>query len=421
MPPLDPSPSVAAEKPMPIATLIPLLISAGILLAGNGVLGTLIAVRGTIEGFSPVLIGFTASAYFGGYVIGCLIGPNLVRRAGHIRVFAALAALAAVATLGMVMIIDPWVWLVARAATGLCFAGLSMVVESWLNEKAASGYRGRILSLYRLVDLTTVTGAQFLLPLVGAGGFEIFVLVGMLFCLALVPVSLSRQPSPSPPKGTGFDPFLVWRVSPVAAMGCLSIGLTNAAYRTLGPVYADAVDLNVEQVAIFMAAGIVGGAVAQFPLGYLSDRVGRRMVLVGCTIAAAGSGIVLTLAGSDAQLIYMGSFLFGAFALPLYSLSVAHANDHAPEGRFVELSAALILTFSLGGIFGPLIASWVVERFGGPAFFTYTSIVHVALLLFILYRITRRAAVSKDQRKPFVALLRTSPAIFNLTRDRDGD
>lgn len=401
---------------MNIGVLIPLLLSAGILLAGNGLLGTLIAVRGTLEGFGPTIIGFTASAYFVGYILGCLVGPRLVRRAGHIRTFAGLAAVAAIAVLTMILIVDVWVWMGARLITGLCFASLSMVVESWLNERAGSAYRGRVLSLYRVVDLTAVTGSQFLLPLVGAGGFEIFVLTGMLFCLAIVPVSLSRQTAPSAPQAPGFDPLLVWRVSPVAAMGCFAIGLTNAAYRTVGPVYAQTVNLSVDQVALFMAAGIVGGTIAQYPLGWLSDRVGRRAVLIGCTVGSAIAGAVLTLAGETVNAVYAGSFLFGAFALPLYSLSVAHANDFAPKGRFVELSAALILTFSVGAVIGPLLASATMNVFGGPAFFTYTSIVHLAFLAFILYRRTKRPEVTADRRTRFVVLLRTSPAIFGLAR-----
>ncbi len=401
--------------------LIPLLVSAGILLAGNGLQVTLVAVRANIEGFPITLIGLLGTVYYIGTITGCLFTAGLIKRSGHIRVFAALAALAAVCTLSLVLAVDIWVWAAARMLTGFCFSGLSMVIESWLNAKAANTDRGRVFSLYRLVDLTAVTGAQFLLPAFGAGGFTVFGLVAILFCLALIPVSLSSQTSPTPPDNARLRFRYVWAISPVGCIGCLTIGFTNGAFRTLGPIFAQNMGLAVEQVALFVSAGIFGGAVAQYPFGWLSDRHDRRLVLIVATAGAALAGLFLTLfAAQDPNWIFAGAFLFGLFAIPLYSLSIAHANDHAKPEDYVELSGGLILFFGMGAAIGPFIASTVIDLFGGPALFIYTTVMHLLFLVFVIYRMTRRAAVAGNLKTRYVSLLRTSPAIFRLSRKEAG-
>lgn len=400
--------------------VFPLLLSAGILLGANGLIGTLVAVRASIEGFPDASIGLMGTAYFLGFFGGCLLTARLIVRAGHIRVFAAFCALAAIAALGFVLAIDVAAWILLRCVLGFCFSGLSMVVESWLNERAARTDRARVLSLYRIVDLGAVTGGQFLLPLIGADGFEIFAVAAILFAGALIPISLSRTTSPKPPANTRLRPSWVWRLSPVAVAGCVTLGLTNGAFRAIGPVYAGAMGLGVDQVALFMSLGIAGGALLQYPLGWLSDRTDRRMILLLATGGAAASSLVLALLGNGSPAaIFAGGFLFGSFALPLYSLSAAHANDHAGEGEFIELAAGLTLFYALGASIGPLASSLIIERFGAPSFFVYTASLHSLFILFVLYRMTRRAAVPAALRSRFVALLRTSPAIFRLSRPND--
>lgn len=397
--------------------ILPLLISAGILLGANGLIGTLIAVRASIEGFPDASIGLMGTAYFVGFFGGCITTAKLIVRAGHIRVFAALCALAAIGSLGFILVIDVYAWIAIRCLTGFCFSGLSMVVESWLNEKADSGDRGRILSLYRIVDLGAVTGGQFLMPLIGVGGFQIFAVAAILFTAALIPISLSRTTSPAPPSTTKLRPSWVWQLSPVAAAGCITLGLTNGAFRTVGPVYAQIMGLSVDQVALFMSLSIAAGAILQYPLGWLSDRTDRRIALLLATGAAAASSLSLAFSGNGSvNAILMGGFLFGGFALPLYSLSAAHANDHAKGGEFMELAAGLTLFYAVGASIGPLVSALIIDRFGAPAFFLYTSSLHGTFILFVLYRMTRRASVPVALRSRFVALLRTSPAIFRLSR-----
>ena len=407
----------SARPGMSLRILAPLLLAAGILLAGNGLQGTLIAVRGAAEGISTSMIGLMGTSYYLGFIGGCIMVPRMLRAVGHIRTFSALAAIAASCTLLLVMVIDDWVWLVLRMVLGFCFSGLFTTIESWINAGVSNADRGRVLSLYRLIDLAAVTGAQFLLPLFGVAGFMLFGLMAMMTAMSLVPVSLADRSNPAPPVSFKFDLRPLWQLSPVACIGCISIGLTNSSFRLVGPLYAQSIGLSITSVATFMSAGIVGGAVLQYPLGMLSDRLDRRIALLIATVGACFAGLYLSwFAGDSATLNYVGIFCFGAFALPLYSLSAAHANDHAREGDFVMVAAGLTFFFSIGAMIGPAVSAVLIKIAGPQSLFSYTSAVHFMLLLYTLWRMRARAAVPVETRKRFVALLRTSMVFARLAR-----
>ena len=399
-----------------LGPLLPLLIAAGILLAGNGLLGTLVTLRGVEEGFDAALIGLMGTAYFGGFLISCYISPRLLHAVGHIRVFAALAAIASAASLTMVLWIDAYGWVVLRFVLGFCFSGLFMAIESWLNEATANHNRGRILSLYRVIDLAVVTGSQFLLPLFGVGSFAVFAVAAIMITLSLVPVSLGDRSNPHPPEQVKFDLKTIWQISPLASLGCITIGLTNSAFRTIGPLFADDAGLNTADVAVFMSAGIIGGAVLQYPLGWMSDRLDRRYVFIAATLGAAASGLFLSrVAGTDKMLLYVGIFAFGAFSLPLYSLSAAHANDRAKSGQYVLVAAGLSFFYSIGAAAGPFAVAWVMKIYGTSAFFTYTSIIHLFLIGLTFWRMRARSRPEK-RRGRFTAILRTSPVFMRMAR-----
>jgi MFS family permease len=399
--------------------LIPLLAAAGILLAGNGMQGTLIALRGSSEGYAPSMIGLMGAAYFAGFLIGCWNVPRLLRAVGHIRTFASLAAIAACASLLLVLLLDPYAWVGLRFISGLCFSGLFTTVESWLNSSVDNVNRGRVLSIYRIIDLSAVTAGQFLIPLLGIDGFTVFAVLSIMVTLSLVPVSLADRSQPKLPDTASFSLRLIWNLSPIACIGCMSIGLTNSAFRLVGPLYAQSIGMSINSVAAFISAGIIGGAVLQYPLGVLSDRYDRRIVLLIATAGAALTGLYLSsMAGQSPLLNYIGIFGFGAFALPLYSLSAAHANDHAGENDYVVVATGLTFFFSLGAIIGPLLSSSLIDQFGPRSLFAYTTVVHVLLIVLILWRMRARAPVPSAERGRFVTLLRTSPAIFRLARRR---
>ncbi|PBB42339.1 MFS transporter [Mesorhizobium sp. WSM3866] len=404
-----------------IRPLIPLLIAAGILLGGNGLQGTLIALRGAQEGFSASDIGLMGTFYFAGFLLGCLAVTRILKAVGHVRTFAALAAIASVGTLLLVLVIDPVMWCAVRFAGGFCFAGLFTVMEAWLNSGVGNKDRARVLAIYRMVDIGSVTGAQFLIPIFGAGGFAIFAVMSMMITFSLVPVSLGDRSNPAPPEDVKLDLPRVWRISPLGSIGCIAVGLTNSAFRTLSPVYAEEIGMSVADVVTFVSVGIFGGALIQYPLGYLSDRRDRRSVLLATTCCAMLAGLALAfVARADPFLNFIIVFIFGSFAMPLYSLSAAHANDRAGKGEFVLINAALMLFYSFGAIGGPIAASAVMQHFGPSALFVFNAVVYAVLIIVILYRMQVRSSVPAGSRSRFTALLRTSTLFARLAR-RGGD
>ncbi len=400
-----------------ITSLAPLLIAAGILLAGNGLQGTLIALRSAHEGFGEWFIGLMGTAYFAGFMIASLVAPKMVRAVGHIRVFAALAAIVSAVSLSFVLWLNPYWWIALRFVAGFAFAGLLMVVESWLNASAPNEERGKVLSIYRVVDLGAVTGGQFLLPVIGIEGFTIFALTSILLTLSLVPISLADKSNPKPPAKSGFDLLAVWRISPIACFGVITIGMTNSVFRLVGPVFASRMGLDTAHVAMFMALGIIGGAILQFPLGWLSDKYGRRHILAVTAMGAALAGAFLSqFAGESRMALLGGAFMFGAFSLPLYSLSAAQANDRAGPEDYVLLAAGLMFFYSTGAMIGPAIAAWVMAEWGPEAMFIFVSSVHSSLVLLTFWRMLVKPSVAKSSRGKFIALMRTSPALFKLAR-----
>ena len=313
-------------------------------------------------------------------------------------------------------------------------AALFTVIESWLNSATENRDRGRILSVYSLIDLATATGAQFILPLMGPEGFEVFAVVALFFIFALVPLALTPAATPVAHEPVRLAIFDVWKISPLAFMTCFTIGLTNSAYRGMGPLYATEVGLDLSGVATFMAAGILGGAVLQFPLGYVSDRIDRRIVLTFTSLGATICGlIVASLSGSiyatnplgtvirtetPPEYYYAASFVFGAFAMPLYSLAAAHANDFAKPGQYAVLSAGLLFTFGVAATIGPIASSTVMAWLGPPGLFTFISACHGGLVVAALVRMRARPTVPEEERATFTVLPRTSTAIFRLARKR---
>lgn len=412
----SPRPLMSSIRP-----LIPLLIAAGILLGGNGLQGTLIALRGAEEGFSPATIGFMGTAYFGGFLLGCVFITRIMKAVGHVRSFSALAAIASAGTLMLVLVIDPVMWSVIRFATGFCFAGLFTVMESWLNSGVQNRDRARVLALYRIIDIGSVTGAQFLIPVFGADGFAIFAIMSIMITLSLVPVSLGDRSNPTAPEDVKLDLPRVWRISPLACIGCIFVGVTNSAFRTLSPVYAEQIGMSITDVVTFVSIGIIGGAIIQYPLGHLSDLWDRRKVLLITTVGAMLAALALVfLAGTSTLANFVLVFVFGSFAMPLFSLSAAHANDRADKGEFVLVNAALMLFYSFGAIGGPLVASFFMQRFGPQSLFIFSATVYALFVVIILYRMRARGAVPAGRRGHFIALLRTSTVFARLTRRSSG-
>ncbi len=406
-----------------VSAIASLLLAAAILLAGNGLQGTLLAVRANIEGFPTALIGVLMSAYFAGFVLGCRFNPTFIKSVGHIRTFVALASIASASTLLHPLIVDVWVWAVLRAITGFCFAGLIMVIESWINERATNANRGRILSVYRVIDLTATTAGNALLATADPSDFQLFATVSILMSIALVPVALTRSDAPKPIETARLDIPGLYRLSPVAAIGAPLVGLANASFWAVGAVYAQRLGYGPPQIASFISAVIIGAALSQWPLGWLSDSMDRRRVMFGSALCGIASALALAKFGGESTTHLLGlGALVGAFILPMFGLNAAHANDHAAPGKAVTTNGGLLMLHGVGSVIGATLGAIMMAQFGPPALFIYIAAVYCVFGGFCLYRIITSPPVPEARKSPFAPVPKNAaPTVFEIGAEDPGE
>ena len=307
-----------------------------------------------------------------------------------------------------------------RMLSGLCIAGCFTIVESWLQAKVTNETRGRTMGIYRVVDISGSLLAQLLISVLTPAHYVSYNIVALICCAALLPLVVTKSVEPVTPDAPRLRPGLAWARSPLAAAGVVSAGLTTAAFRMVGPIYGAEVGLSVDQIALFLAAFVLGGALAQYPAGWIADRYDRRWVLIGLSLFAIVScaiTVVFSTAGTMAA--FMTAGLFGFATFPIYSVSAAHAHDFAANDERVELSAALMFLYAVGAIASPWVVSELIEAFGPPAMFAFVSLAHVVLIVFGLMRMRVR---SSETRTNYVYAPRTSFLIGRLlgrSRERD--
>ncbi len=402
-----------------VYAILSLLFAAAILLAGNGLQGTLLAVRANLEGFPTPLIGVLMSAYFAGFVLGCRFNPSFIKSVGHIRTFLALASIASASALIHPLFVNVWAWAVLRAVTGFCFAGLIMVIESWINERATNANRGQILSVYRVIDLTSTMAGNALLATASPADFHLFATVSILMSLALVPVALTKSDAPKPIETARLNIPRLFRLSPVAAVGALMVGLANSSFWGVGAVYAQKLGYNTALIASFISAVIIGAALLQWPLGWLSDRIDRRRVMLGASLLGIASALSLSYFGgaSPGFLLGLGA-VFGAFIIPMFGLTAAHANDHAAPGEAVSTNGGLLLLHGCGSVVGATLGATVMAFFGPPSLFIYIAVIYVFFSAFCLYRILTSPPVPDEKKSPFTPLPKNAaPTVFEIGAD----
>ena len=369
----------------------PLLIGVALIMAGNGLQGSLLALRATLEGFPASVTGIIMSGYYVGFLFGSQITPRIVERVGHVRVFAALAALASMAILIQAVFVHWQSWTLFRALTGFCYSGLYVVIESWLNDRATNENRARLLSGYTVIQAAAIAGGQLMLNLHDPAGFQLFTLVAVLISASVLPVLLVDAPAPHFGESRKLSLRTLYRLSPLGTIGTFGAGLTLSGFSGMGAVYAKAIGFSVSEVSLYMALAVIGSAIFPWPLGWLADRFDRRRVITAVTTVLA----LLCLGGlyvapfSRTGLLAI-VFLYGGLAMPIYSLSVAHANDRLEPDQMVAASSSLMLAYGIGAILGPVTVGQAMERLGPPGYFIYLALAHVLIGLFAIWRMIRR-------------------------------
>ncbi len=350
-----------------IVRLSSLLLSVALLLTGHGLQLALVPMRAQINGWTSIEVGYLSSLYFIGFLLGCFIVPRLVSRIGHIRTFAALTAIMTASLLGLSLGDSFLWWLLLRVGSGIAIVGLYLVIESWLNSQVSNDVRGSVLSAYTAIVLIGLAGGQLLLNVAAPEGEQLFVIAAMLVVVAALPVCLTRSSQPKAIPAARFSPMLVIRTSRAGTAGSFISGCVSGSFYGLGPVFGLQAGLSVVQISMMMALGIAGGAVMQLPLGKLSDRIDRRRVMLGTM--ALGAVMAATIFILPIELTPWLMFAFGACAMPIYALSLAHASDFVEADTFLEVGTGLLMINAVGSIVGPLLTAFAMERFGPQSYF----------------------------------------------------
>lgn len=375
-----------------LATSWPLLLGVMLLMVGNGVQGTLLGIRGSLEGFSTYQLSVVMSAYFLGFLGGSRLAPGLIRRVGHVRVFAALGSLIS-AVLVIYPVLPDWIaWAGLRVLIGFCFSGVYVTAESWLNNTATNDTRGQALSLYMIVQMIGIIASQALMNVADPSGFTLFVIPSVLVSLAFMPILLSASQAPQFESTRPLAFRALFRVSPLGCIGMLLTGGIFSAMFGMAAVWGAKVGLSVREISIFIGTMYVGGLVLQYPIGWLSDRVDRRKVMLWLSIVATAAMLAATLLALPFAGLLVVSVLLGGIANPLYALLIAYTNDFLGKEDMAAASAGLIFLNGLGAILGPLATGWLMETVGPQGFFLFMGILFATLAAYTAWRMTQRAS-----------------------------
>lgn len=388
-----------------VRSVFSLLLSYGLLLLANGMFGTLLGVRSQIEGFSTQIVGLIMAAYFLGLLQGALRAGMIVSAVGHIRAFAAFASVMSVTALMHVIVVDQIVWCILRFVSGFCMAGMILVTESWLNARCTKRTRGQVMALYMITNYFAAGCGQFLLTVADPARFQLFSIASIIFSLALVPVLLTQAAAPKPPQRDPLNLRELWRTSPLGLMGSFCAGIVNASFYSLAPVFALGLGLDVSGISRFMASVIFGGLLLQYPVGRLSDRIDRRVVLSMVTLATAAACVAIVLVFEwNPRWIYVPAVIYGGLSFTVYSLCAAHANDFAPVEKLVQTASGLLTAYGFGAFLGPIVAAAFMGWIGPEGLFVMSAIVSAFLGSFAIYRMRRRAVPDREDRSRTISM-----------------
>ena len=385
--------------------IVALFMSTAFLQAGGGIHAILIPVRAQIEGYSSSSIALIGTAYAVGFTFGCLTIPLLVRRVGHVRTFASLSAVLATVMLLNGLVVEPFFWILFRAMAGLCFAGAYMIIESWLNERISNENRGAVFSIYMIVSLVTMMAGQYLLVVADPELQTLFMIGAILYALAVLPTALSKAQSPAPLTRVKFDLRKLYLNSPAAAVSAILAGILSGAWANFAPVFAKLSGMSNTNIANILVFAMIGSIIFQMPIGKLSDMMDRRLVMIGTSLAGAMAGFLLAgikVVDGQPDILFFGAIIvFGGFIYSIYSLAVAHANDHADPGDFVETSSGLLIMYGIGSMIGPMAMAPIMDRLGPGGLFTGMGAGHILLAAFIIFRVSIRSLPKNHETVDF--------------------
>ncbi|HKJ52534.1 MAG TPA: MFS transporter [Gammaproteobacteria bacterium] len=407
-----------------LAPVAALLLAVALLLTGNGLLGTLIPVRAQLENFSIFSIGLLGSAYFVGFGAGCFYGPHLLRRVGHIRTFTAMASIVSAVVLGHGMIALPFPWWLMRGVTGFCFAVLYVVIESWLNEVSTNKTRGTVLSAYLVINLTVITVGQMMITLDDPATLGLFALASILVSIAVVPIALTESEAPRQIETVQLRIGKLYRTSPIAFVGCIGVGLANGAFWTLAPLFVQRSGYDIHAVALVMSATVLGGAIGQYPIGRLSDRMDRGKLLGWVALAAAVLSVGVILAGGLSNWALMAAAAaWGSLSFPLYAVAVAQANDHAEPTEYVEISSGMLFAYAGGAVIGPMVATVFMKVAGAGGLYIFTAAVQLSLAFFTYRQLKRGKPLPETEHRLSMAqamqTAHTVSTVFDANMQRE--
>ena len=387
-----------------------LLLGMLFLQLGNGLQGTLLGVRGELENFSTFQMSIVMSAYFVGFLGASRLVPELIRRVGHVRVFAALASFISAVLILYPLLVNPWIWAVGRVIIGFCFCGVYITAESWLNNAATNENRGQLLSSYMVVQMAGIVAAQLLLLVGDPGGFELFVLISVLVSISFAPILLSITPTPAFEATKPMSIKELFYTSPLGCVGMFFLGGVFSAQFGMAPVFGTNAGLTLSEISIFVAAFYIGAMVFQFPIGWLSDRMDRRILIV----ATSAVGFVAALSAvmvEDVFIVFVVSaFFIGGMSNPLYSLLIAYTNDFLELEDMASASGGLLFLNGLGAISGPIITGYLMTKMGSQGFFIILATLLGLLTFYGFFRMTQRG-ISDVDTSSYATVLPTASVV----------
>ncbi|WOI58050.1 MFS transporter [Palleronia sp. LCG004] len=388
-----------------------LLLGIVLIMLGNGMQFTLIGIRGGIEGFSAAELAIVTSAYFAGFLAGARYAPVMIRRVGHVRVFAALGSFVSAGLIAFPLLADPIAWTLLRLLLGFCMSGIYVTAESWLNDAATNETRGKVLAAYMIAQTLGIIGAQGLLTLGDAGTSVLFIGASILVSISFAPILLSISPVPA---AAVTRPMSLWRLFSGSPLGTVGIFLLGAAYATqsgMAAVFGTQIAMTAPQISLFVAMLFGGALVLQYPIGWLSDRLDRRRLILWTSALGAASCAAGWMAGDGLWFLMGAAFLAGGVTTPLYALFLAYTNDALSVEDMPAASGGLVLTFGIGAIIGPLVTGWAMQHVDPYAFWLVLGSTFTLIALYALYRMTQNVRPAMSTSDSYLGVVPTASSV----------